>query len=57
MTFIYFNIIAIFFNNFNIVSFRKRKKEKKERKEIAIKIIFSPETKKQTLFWSTHFVT
>lgn len=56
MTFIYFNIIAMF-NNFNVVSFRKRKKEKKERKEIAIKIIFSPETKKQTLFWSTHFVT
>lgn len=49
MTFIYFNIIAMF-NNFNIVSFCKRKKEKKERKEIAIKIIFSPETKKQTLF-------
>lgn len=30
MTFIYFNIIAMFFNNFNIVSFRKRKKEKKK---------------------------
>lgn len=29
MTFIYFNIIAMF-NNFNIVSFRKRKKEKKK---------------------------
>lgn len=30
MTFIYFNIIAMF-NNFNIVSFRKRKKEKKKK--------------------------